>query len=95
MARLVGVALALLLLAVLIPRSAHSDETQSIGRIEITPGTRSAFPAADALWQPHALPMRWSSSGGRAGIWLRYSFSLKAAPQDEAGMGLRAIMRGG
>src|SRR5512135_2051417 len=79
--RLLGVAVAWLL-AVLLPVPGHADETQTIRRIELTSGTRSAFPAADALWQTHALPMRWASSGGRTGIWLRYTFTLKAAPQD-------------
>ena len=81
MARLLGLAFALLLFG-LPPLSARADETQSIRGIELTPGSRSAFPAADALWQTHALPMRWASSGGRTGVWLRYRFSVQAPPQD-------------
>ena len=56
MTRWLGVALALLL-AALAP-AAHADDTQAIARIELTPGTRDAVPAADALWQSHTLPMR-------------------------------------
>src|SRR5512141_1844601 len=82
MARLVGAAFALLLAGVLVAGQARADETQSIHRIELTTGTRVAFPATDALWQSHQLPMRWSSSGGRSGIWLRYGFSLQTAPQN-------------
>ena len=81
MTRLISVSFALLL-AALLPFAAHADETQVISRIELTTGARSAFPAADALWQSHVLPMRWASGGGRSGIWLRYKFSLQAAPQD-------------
>src|SRR5512145_3212877 len=81
MARRFGVAVALLL-ALLLPVAVQAEETQSIQRIDLTTGTRSAFPAADALWQSHALPMRWAASGGRTGIWLRYGFSLQAAPQE-------------
>jgi signal transduction histidine kinase len=80
-ARLLGVVFACLL-AVLLPLPGHADEAQAIPRIELTAGTRSTFPAADALWQSHALPMRWAASGGRTGIWLRYGFSLPAAPQE-------------
>jgi signal transduction histidine kinase len=82
MARLVGAAFALLLAGLLLAGQARADETQSIHRIELTTGTRGAFPATDALWQSHQLPMRWSSSGGRSGIWLRYGFNLQAAPQN-------------
>jgi signal transduction histidine kinase len=81
MARLAAV-VAAFLLAALLPFAARADETLAVPRIELTPGTRSAFPASDALWQSHALPMRWSSSAGRSGVWLRYGFSLGAAPQD-------------
>jgi signal transduction histidine kinase len=80
-ARRLGVAFALLL-ALLLPCTVQAVETQSIQRIELTTGTRSAFPAADALWQSHALPMRWAASGGRNGVWLRYGFTLPSAPQD-------------
>ena len=81
MTRLIGVAFALLL-AALLPPSAYAEETQVVSRIELTTGARSAFPAADALWQSHVLPMRWTSGGGRSGIWLRFKFSLQAAPPD-------------
>jgi signal transduction histidine kinase len=81
LSRLLGVAFALLL-AALLPPAAHADATQAISRIELTNGTRSVFPATDALWQSHLLPMRWASSSGRSGIWLRYGFSLQAPPQD-------------
>jgi signal transduction histidine kinase len=81
LARLLGVAFACLL-AALLPLPGQADEAQAIPRIELTGGTRSTFPAADALWQSHALPMRWAASGGRTGIWLRYGFDLPAAPQE-------------
>lgn len=75
-------ALAWLAGCLLLAGIARADTTQLIGGLELTSGTRSAFPAADALWQSHQLPMRWSSSGGRTGIWLRYSFALPAPPED-------------
>jgi signal transduction histidine kinase len=81
LARLLGVAVSLLL-ALLLPVPGHADETQEIRRIELTGGTRSSFPASDALWQSHALPLRWAASSGRTGVWLRYGFSLQAAPQE-------------
>jgi signal transduction histidine kinase len=81
MTRLLGVVLAFAFAALLAPTVA-ADEAQPVRRIELTPGTRSAFPAADALWQSHRLPMRWASSSERSGIWLRYSFTLGAAPQE-------------
>jgi len=81
LARLLGVAFACLL-SLLLPLPGQADEAQAIPRIELTGGTRGTFPAADALWQSHALPMRWAASGGRTGIWLRYGFDLPAAPQE-------------
>src|SRR5512134_762798 len=81
MARALGVAFAFAF-AALLAFGAHADETQSVRRIELTTGARGAFPPADALWQSHRLPMRWSSSSDRSGIWLRYSFPLQATPQE-------------
>jgi signal transduction histidine kinase len=95
MARLLGAAVLWLMAAVLVAAPAHADETQSIGRIELTPGKRVAFPAADALWQSHRLPMRWSSSGGRSDIWLRYSFDLQAQPQEGWSILFEVLANGG
>jgi signal transduction histidine kinase len=81
--------------AVLFAAPAHADETQSISQIDLTAGKRGTFPAADALWQTHQLPMRWSSSSGRSGIWLRYNFSLQAPPKDGWSILFRRLATGG
>jgi signal transduction histidine kinase len=94
-ARLVGASVVWLLAAVLFAAPARADETQSIGRIELTAGKRGTFPAADALWQSHQLPMRWSSSGGRSGIWLRYNFALQTPPKDGWSLLFRRLPTGG
>jgi signal transduction histidine kinase len=94
LARLFGVAAACLL-AVLLPPAGHAGETQSIPRIELASGTRDALPAVDALWQSHALPMRWAASGGRTGVWLRYGFSMTAAPQEGWSILFRRLANGG
>jgi hypothetical protein len=76
---------ALLLLLATLPaaRCQAAAEMQDVNRIEWVGGARNEFPAADALWQSHTLPLRWSSSSGtRYGVWLRYSFDLSAAPAD-------------
>jgi signal transduction histidine kinase len=65
-----------------IPAAALADDTIAVRRLELTAGSRGQFPAADALWQSHKLPIRWSSSAGRSGIWLRYSFSVAEPPAD-------------
>lgn len=80
MARWLGVLFAVFLVA--LAPAAQADDSLAIARIELTPGTRNVAPAADALWQSHTLPMRWSSSAGRSGIWLRFAFDLPAAPQE-------------
>lgn len=92
--RLAGVAAAWLFV-LLHAWPALAGETLSIGRIELTAGSRGAFPPAEALWQSHALPMRWSSSGGRSGIWLRYGFALPSAPQEGWSMIFGRLANGG
>ncbi len=74
---------------------ARADDTQLIRVLELTAGSRTAFPGTDALWQSHRLPMRWSSSGGRSGIWLRYSFTLPALPEDGWSMLFGRLANGG
>jgi signal transduction histidine kinase len=93
-ARALGVSLALLL-GVLLPLAGHAEQTQSIRRIELTRGERGAFPAADAPWLANGLPMRWTSRGGRTGLWLRYTFNLQAAPQDGWSILFERLANGG
>jgi signal transduction histidine kinase len=93
-ARLFG-AVCACLLAALFALPAQADDTQSIRTVELTSGTRSAFPPADALWQTHTLPMRWSASGGRNGIWLRYSFDLQSTPRDGWSILFERLANGG
>jgi hypothetical protein len=89
-------ALLVLLLAAAVPGSAVADETLPVNRIEWVAGSRAKFPPADALWQSHALPMRWSSSSGsRQGAWLRYRFPLSAIPADGWSMLLNRLPTGG
>jgi signal transduction histidine kinase len=75
-------ALCACLLALACAGTARADDSIAIRRLELTAGSRAQFPPSDALWQSHRLPMRWSSSGGRSGIWLRYSFPLATPPQE-------------
>ena len=64
--------------------AAAADEAIDVDRIELTSGLRAAFPGRDALWQSHALPLRWSSgSGTRQGAWIRLGF--KAAEHSTEG----------
>ncbi len=73
-----------------------AEETRNISRIELVSGTRAAFPARDALWQSHSLPMRWSSaSGTRQGVWLRFTFKLPEAPAEGWSMLLERLPTGG
>jgi signal transduction histidine kinase len=86
----------LLLLAICPPPAAKAAEMQDVNRIEWVGGARNEFPAADALWQSHTLPLRWSSSSGtRYGVWLRYSFELSAAPADGWSILLDRLPTGG
>lgn len=85
-----------LLLSVAAPGSAFADRTLAVNRIDWVTGTRTSFPPADALWQSHTLPMRWSSSSGtRQGAWLRYGFPLAATPADGWSMLLNRLPTGG
>lgn len=75
---------------------AAADEASNVNRIEWTSGTRAAFPARDAIWQSHALPMRWSSaSGTRQGVWLRFMFKLPETPAEGWSMLLNRVPTGG
>lgn len=72
-------ALAFALLA--LPTLVVAEEAQSIPRVELVSGAQGALPGADALWQAHTLPLRWSSSSGsRQGVWLRFAFELPSPP---------------
>ncbi len=91
-----SLALTAALIAALGVLPAAADEASIINRIEWVSGTRAAFPSPDALWQSHALPMRWSSaSGTRQGVWLRFLFRLPEAPAEGWSMLLVRVPTGG
>jgi signal transduction histidine kinase len=88
--------LLLLLCGLAMAAPAHAEVAQAIGRIDFLAGQRGALPGADAVWQGHGLPMRWTSSGGaRQGLWLRLQFDATAAPAQGWGLLLQRLPSGG
>ena len=83
------------------PSAAVADEPQRgdalrIDRIEFLAGPRDALPAANAAWQSHGLPLRWTSSGGtRQGLWLRLAFDQPAAQAQGWALLLQSLPTGG
>ncbi|HQR69403.1 MAG TPA: hypothetical protein PLE54_02270 [Burkholderiaceae bacterium] len=88
---------ALLLLACgLMLSPARADDAKGVWRIDFLAGQRSAMPAADAAWQAHGLPMRWTSSGAATqGLWLRLRFDVTAPPAQGWGLLLQRLPSGG
>ncbi|MEP6607824.1 MAG: ATP-binding protein [Burkholderiaceae bacterium] len=87
-----------LLIAPFAVSSAIAEETIKIDRIEWVAGSRTAFPPANADWQSHALPLRWSSGSAgsvRQGVWLRLSFAAPETPSEGWGILLKRIPTGG
>jgi len=67
-----------------------------IDRIEFLAGSGDALPAANTGWQSHALPLRWTSSGGtRQGLWLRLAFDQPAAQAQGWALLLQSLPTGG
>jgi signal transduction histidine kinase len=97
MACVSGLARVLFLLLGLIALAADAAEPERhFGRIDFVAGQRNAVPGADALWQGHDLPMRWSSSGGsRQGLWLRLRFDVPETPAQGWGLLLQRLPSGG
>jgi len=74
-------AAALVLALLALPAPVVAEEAHTIPRVELVAGTQGALPGAEALWQAHTLPLRWSSSSGsRQGVWLRFGFELPSVP---------------
>jgi signal transduction histidine kinase len=74
---------------------AIADEPIKIDRFEWVSGARGDFPPRDALWQSHELPFRWSSSGTRNGVWLRFMFTLPEMPTEGWSVLLNRLPTGG
>lgn len=90
-----GLLLLTLLLLAPLASDATANDVVKVDRVEWTSGTRAAFPASDASWQSHMLPLRWSWSGGRQGVWLRFMFPLQEMPAEGWSLLLKRIPTGG
>lgn len=90
-----------LLAALTIPPAALADEPARtaalpIDRIGFLAGSGDALPAVDAAWQSHALPLRWTSSGGtRQGLWLRLTFDQPTPQPQGWALLLQSLPTGG
>lgn len=88
--------LAVLLGTLVLAAPAAAEEPVAIDRIEIVAGQRGAVPDSNAAWQPHALPLRWTtSSGTRQGLWLRFAFDAPGAPAEGWSLLLNRLPTGG